>query len=67
MAPPLRSSLVNQFARSGASNPAFTAEDGDDRPGGYKFSDYPRLGLPLTVIILVMGTLLIVQVWPLAR
>jgi di/tricarboxylate transporter len=36
-------------------------------PGGYKFSDYPRLGLPLTGIILVVGTLLIVQVWPLAR
>ena len=36
-------------------------------PGGYKFSDYPRLGLPLSLIILIVGTLLIVQVWPLAR
>lgn len=36
-------------------------------PGGYKFSDYPRLGAPLSAIILVVGTLLIVTVWPLAR
>jgi di/tricarboxylate transporter len=36
-------------------------------PGGYKFSDYPRLGAPLSAIILVVGTLLIVLVWPLAR
>ena len=36
-------------------------------PGGYKFSDYPRLGAPLSAIILVVGTLLIVLVWPLSR
>ena len=36
-------------------------------PGGYKFSDYPRLGAPLSLIILVVGTLLIVMVWPLSR
>jgi len=36
-------------------------------PGGYKFSDYPRLGAPLSLMILVVGTLLIVLVWPLAR
>jgi di/tricarboxylate transporter len=36
-------------------------------PGGYKFSDYPRLGAPLSAIILVVGTLLIVLVWPLTR
>jgi di/tricarboxylate transporter len=36
-------------------------------PGGYKFSDYPRLGAPLSLVILVVGTLLIVLVWPLAR
>jgi len=36
-------------------------------PGGYKFSDYPRLGAPLSLIILVIGTLLIVLVWPLSR
>jgi di/tricarboxylate transporter len=34
-------------------------------PGGYKFSDYPRLGAPLSLIILVIGTLLIAQIWPL--
>ncbi len=35
-------------------------------PGGYRFSDYWRLGLPLSVIVLVVGTLMIALVWPLA-
>jgi di/tricarboxylate transporter len=34
-------------------------------PGGYKFADYPRLGAPLSLLVLVAGTLLIAQVWPL--
>ena len=34
-------------------------------PGGYRFIDYPRLGAPLSVIVLVVGTLLIAMVWPL--
>jgi di/tricarboxylate transporter len=34
-------------------------------PGGYRFADYWRLGLPLTCIVLVVGTCLIVAVWPL--
>jgi di/tricarboxylate transporter len=34
-------------------------------PGGYRFIDYPRLGAPLTLIVLVVGTLLIATVWPL--
>jgi di/tricarboxylate transporter len=33
-------------------------------PGGYRFADYPRLGAPLTLLVLVVGTLLIVWVWP---
>ncbi|RYE87253.1 MAG: SLC13 family permease [Hyphomicrobiales bacterium] len=33
-------------------------------PGGYKFGDYWRLGLPLSVIVVVCGTLLITLVWP---
>ena len=32
-------------------------------PGGYKFSDYPRLGAPLSVVVLVAGTALIAAVW----
>lgn len=36
-------------------------------PGGYKFSDYPRLGAPLTLLVLVAGTPLIALFWPLAR
>ncbi|MBS0638433.1 MAG: SLC13 family permease [Proteobacteria bacterium] len=32
-------------------------------PGGYRFSDYWRLGLPLSLLVLVCGTLLIVWVW----
>ncbi len=34
-------------------------------PGGYRFADYPRLGAPLSLLILVLGTFLIVRVWPL--
>ena len=36
-------------------------------PGGYRFIDYPRLGAPLTLIVLVVGTLLIAMQWPLTR
>lgn len=34
-------------------------------PGGYKFGDYWRLGLPLSLMILCAGTPLILLVWPL--
>lgn len=34
-------------------------------PGGYRFADYPRLGAPLSLLVLVAGTLLIAAVWPL--
>jgi di/tricarboxylate transporter len=34
-------------------------------PGGYRFSDYWRLGLPLTIIVTVCGTALILLWWPL--
>jgi di/tricarboxylate transporter len=34
-------------------------------PAGYRFGDYWRLGLPLTALTAVLGTLLIVWVWPL--
>jgi di/tricarboxylate transporter len=34
-------------------------------PGGYRFGDYWRLGLPLSVIVAVLGTLLISFFWPL--
>ncbi|KAA1053755.1 SLC13 family permease [Azospirillum argentinense] len=32
-------------------------------PGGYRFGDYWRLGLPLSVIIVVVGSVLIPLVW----
>ena len=32
-------------------------------PGGYKFQDYARVGLPLQVIILVVAVPMIVWVW----
>jgi len=35
------------------------------RPAGYRFSDYWRLGLPLTILVAVVGTWLIVFSWPL--
>lgn len=34
-------------------------------PGGYRFSDYARLGAPLTLIVLVVGVPLIMVFWPL--
>ena len=34
-------------------------------PGGYRFGDYWRLGLPLTIMVLCVGTPLIVRAWPL--
>ena len=34
-------------------------------PGGYRFSDYWRLGLPLSCLIAGFGTWLIVHAWPL--
>jgi len=35
-------------------------------PGGYRFGDYWRLGLPLSLVVIVVGTPLIAWVWPLA-
>jgi di/tricarboxylate transporter len=34
-------------------------------PGGYRFGDYWRLGLPLSLIVALLGTLLIGWFWPL--
>ena len=33
-------------------------------PGGYRFGDYWRLGLPLSVIVLIVGVPLIAFFWP---
>lgn len=33
-------------------------------PGGYKFSDYWKMGLPVTLIIILLGIPLILYVWP---
>lgn len=35
-------------------------------PGGYRFSDYARLGAPLTLIVLIVGPPLILWFWPVA-
>ncbi|HPC03892.1 MAG TPA: SLC13 family permease [Syntrophales bacterium] len=34
-------------------------------PGGYRFNDYWRMGLPLTILIAVLGVPLILFFWPL--
>jgi len=34
-------------------------------PGGYRFADYSRLGLPLSILVILVGTPLIAFVWPL--
>ncbi|MDR7034135.1 di/tricarboxylate transporter [Mesorhizobium sp. BE184] len=33
-------------------------------PGGYRFSDYPRLGLPLSLLVIVVAVPLLMIVWP---
>jgi di/tricarboxylate transporter len=35
-------------------------------PGGYRFSDYPRLGLPLSLIVVVVAVPALMLVWPLS-
>jgi di/tricarboxylate transporter len=35
--------------------------------GGYRFGDYWRLGLPLSLMVIVLGVPLIALVWPFAR
>ncbi len=34
-------------------------------PGGYRMADYVRVGLPLAILLVAVGTLIIPQVWPL--
>jgi di/tricarboxylate transporter len=34
-------------------------------PGGYRFSDFARIGVPLSIVTFVVSMLLIPQVWPL--
>ncbi len=33
-------------------------------PGGYRFSDYMKLGIPLNLLVLTLGTILIPVIWP---
>jgi di/tricarboxylate transporter len=33
-------------------------------PGGYRFTDYVKVGLPLILIFLVVSLLLIPLIWP---
>lgn len=33
-------------------------------PGGYRFSDYLKLGIPLNIIVLLMGSWFIPMLWP---
>ncbi len=33
-------------------------------PGGYRFSDYLKLGMPLNLLVLIMGSLFIPLIWP---
>ena len=34
-------------------------------PGGYRFGDYWRMGLPLEILIIAVATPVILRVWPL--
>lgn len=33
-------------------------------PGGYRFSDYPRLGAPLSILVIVVAVPMLMLVWP---
>ncbi|RUZ96235.1 SLC13 family permease, partial [Mesorhizobium sp. M7A.F.Ca.US.001.02.1.1] len=33
-------------------------------PGGYRFSDYPRLGLPLSFLVVIVAVPMLMIVWP---
>jgi len=33
-------------------------------PGGYRFSDYLKLGIPLNLFVILMGALFIPMIWP---
>jgi di/tricarboxylate transporter len=33
-------------------------------PGGYRFSDYLKMGIPLNALVLIMGVLFIPMIWP---
>lgn len=35
-------------------------------PGGYRFSDYARLGAPLSLLVVLIGTPLVIWTWPLS-
>jgi di/tricarboxylate transporter len=34
------------------------------KPGGYRFTDYWRMGLPLEIVIVAVSVPLILVVWP---
>jgi di/tricarboxylate transporter len=36
-------------------------------PGGYRFADYWRLGLPLSLLVLIVAIPVVLLVWPLAK
>ena len=35
-------------------------------PGGYRFGDYWRMGLPLEIVIVAVATPMLLWIWPLA-
>ena len=36
-------------------------------PGGYRFTDYPRLGLPLSTLVVIVAVPALMLVWPMRR
>jgi len=36
-------------------------------PGGYRFSDYLKVGGPLSIVVAIMALMLIPYIWPLSN
>jgi di/tricarboxylate transporter len=50
---------------AGVAPAEHTSRDSAIRPGGYRFGDYWRLGLPLELLVIAVAVPMIAVVWPL--
>ena len=36
-------------------------------PGGYRFTDYMRIGIPLTILVTITGVAAVIMAYPLVK